>query len=279
MSLFISDELFNLVVRHLWLDIVSFARGSFVEKGRGVLSIQKTRDAINVEDMKFEYSYTAYDDIAAEVDDNTARLICEYVPEKEHVVQYQRSDDDFHTVLVKIPSGENLRTMEDLFAGFSFENIFAEFDFSGTKKWYGMKSPKPIPIKDSQMRNNLKYSGNTANNSTEKLNGLENCYQQLLNLFRENGVDKIQDVLEQTIVDKTQILYTFDQAVNLLEDIQFRQDFENHLKDFRRALKTVSSPSTAKQYKALAGRFGKILKALKMREEFVLPDPADRNAR
>jgi hypothetical protein len=127
MSLFISDELFNLLVRNLWPDIASFANDSFVEKGRGVLSIQKTRDAINLEDMKFEFSYTAADDIAAQVDTNTARLIREYVPEGELVVQYQRAADDIHTVLVKEPSGENSPTIEDIFSGFSFEGILEEF--------------------------------------------------------------------------------------------------------------------------------------------------------
>ena len=127
MSLFVSDELFDLLVRDFWPDIACSAYDSFVEKGRGVLSIFKTRDAINVEDMKFEFSYTAYDDIAADVDDSTARLIREYVPDDELVVQYQRSADDLHTVLVKAPSGENSPEVTDFFSRFSFEDIFEEF--------------------------------------------------------------------------------------------------------------------------------------------------------
>jgi hypothetical protein len=143
MSLFISDELFDLLIRDFWPDIACHAYDGFVEKGRGVLEIQKTRDAINVEDMKFEFSYTAYDDIAADVDADTAKLIREYAPDVELVVQYQRGDDDTHTLLVKTPPGASYPKLISLLNGFSVADLFAEFGFNENKMGYGFTYPKP----------------------------------------------------------------------------------------------------------------------------------------
>lgn len=78
--------------------------------------------------MKFEFAYTAYDDIAAETDSNIARLVREYAPDHEFVAQYQRSEDDIHTVLVKTPSGKSPPKLMCLFRGFSMADIFAEFE-------------------------------------------------------------------------------------------------------------------------------------------------------
>jgi hypothetical protein len=132
MSLYVGDELFNLLVRDFWPDMACQAYGSFVEKGRGVLAIHKTHDAINLEDMKFEFVYTAYDDIAIETDANIARLVREYAPDHELVAQYQRSQDDIHTVLVKTPSGESPPKLTCLFRGFSMADILAEFEYTLT---------------------------------------------------------------------------------------------------------------------------------------------------
>jgi len=127
MSLIISDELFKLTVPYYWPDIARLAYNSYVENGRGVVEIQRTREAINLEDMEFKFVYTAYDDIAATTDANTARLIREYAPDDELVAQYQRSEDDIHTVLVEAPSGESPPKLISLVIGFSFEDIFAEY--------------------------------------------------------------------------------------------------------------------------------------------------------
>ena len=148
MSLFISDELFKLIVPHYRKDIVRLAYNSFVENGRGIVEIQKIRDALNLEDMEFKFNYIVYDDIAAKADVDTAKLICEYDPDNELVAQYQRSEDDIHMVLVKIPPDANAPTMEDIFEGFSFEDILAEYGFSEIKRWYGMPQPKPGTTKD-----------------------------------------------------------------------------------------------------------------------------------
>jgi hypothetical protein len=132
MSLFVSDELFNLLVRDFWPDMACQAYDSFAAKGRGVLVIHKIRDAINLEDMKFEFDYTAYDDIAVETDANIARLVREYAPDDEFVVQYQRSENDIHTLLVKTPPGESPPKLICLFRGISMMDIFDEFGYGLT---------------------------------------------------------------------------------------------------------------------------------------------------
>jgi hypothetical protein len=126
MSLFVTDENLSEIVCHAWEDVARFAYDSFVKKGRGVVKIRKACDAETIEEMEFKMAYIAYDDMAAAVDADAAKLVRGYAPDRELVAQYLHMDGGLRTFLVETPPGEKQPNIIDRSGAFSFKDIYDE---------------------------------------------------------------------------------------------------------------------------------------------------------
>lgn len=94
---------------------------------------------------------------------------------------------------------------------------------------------------------------------------LEERYRRLLHLFTDKGVSAIEDFVTQQIKDPAQEYQTLEQAVDLMEDIKLRANFEVYLKKFYQSMDIILPASSANPYKVPAYRFGYILNRVKER--------------
>lgn len=94
---------------------------------------------------------------------------------------------------------------------------------------------------------------------------LEARYRRLLNLFKDNGVAKIEEFVEQKIVDAKEEFQVLEQAVEKMEDIKLRANFEVYLKKFMQSMDIVLPNAAANPYKIPVKRFGYILVKVKER--------------
>ena len=116
------------------------------------------------------------------------------------------------------------------------------------------------------MGNKRKKNDRKLKNNTNKLHDLKNCYQQLLDHFRENRIEKIQEFAEGKITDKDLFWHILDQATNLILDIKHREKFEGYLKMYRRCLKRVMPDSAAEPYIKPLNTFSHILTTVRKYE-------------
>ncbi len=105
---------------------------------------------------------------------------------------------------------------------------------------------------------------------TVELPILESRYQRLLQLFTENGVKRIQDLVEQTVSDEVASNFAetskiLEQAVRAMADIRQRANFEVYLKQFMQSLDIILPHAAATPYKIPAKRLGFILDKIKKR--------------
>jgi len=100
---------------------------------------------------------------------------------------------------------------------------------------------------------------------TVELPVLESRYRRLLHLFSANGVTKIEDFVEQKIGNTTEEFDVLEQAIDLMEDIKFRADFEVYLKKFMQSMDIVLPNAEANKYRVPVKRFGYILVKVKER--------------
>ena len=87
---------------------------------------------------------------------------------------------------------------------------------------------------------------------------IESCYQQLLNLFRENGVDKIQQLVEDSIADQDVLFQILDQALGVLNDSGQREKFKEYFKSFKQSINANSPEDRANPYETPIKEFGQI---------------------
>jgi hypothetical protein len=127
------------------------------------------------------------------------------------------------------------------------------------------------------MGNKRKKIKRKLKNNANELNELENCYQQLLNHFRGNRIEKIQEFAEGEITDKDLFWHILDQAANLILDIQHREKFENRLRKYRRFLKRVMPDSAAEPYKKPLKTFSHILTMVRKFEKEYHPHKRSNN--
>ena len=127
------------------------------------------------------------------------------------------------------------------------------------------------------MGNKHKKNERKLKKNTDELHDLENCYQQLLDHFRGNRIEKIQEFAEGKITDKNLFWHVLDQAVNLILDIQHREKFEYYLKKYRRCLKRVMPDSAAEPYKKPLKTFSHLLTTVKKFEKEYHPPKRSNN--
>jgi superfamily II DNA or RNA helicase len=94
---------------------------------------------------------------------------------------------------------------------------------------------------------------------------LEARYRRLLHLFVENGVAGIEDFVQQRIKDKVEELEVLEQAIECMEDLAQRANFEVFLKQFLRSMDIILPKAEAFPYRIPAKRFGFMLAKIKER--------------
>ncbi len=94
---------------------------------------------------------------------------------------------------------------------------------------------------------------------------LEARYRRLLNLFKGNGVEQIEEFVEQRIKDTAVEFQVLEKAVANMEDIKLRSNFEVYLKKFMQSMDIILPNAAANQYKVPVKRFGYILVRVKER--------------
>ena len=87
---------------------------------------------------------------------------------------------------------------------------------------------------------------------------IERCYQQLLNLFRENGVDGIQQLVEDSGTDQDLLFHILDQALGVLNDIAQREKFKKYFESFKQCMNLNSFQDTVNHYETPMREFGQI---------------------
>lgn len=94
---------------------------------------------------------------------------------------------------------------------------------------------------------------------------LESRYQRLLNLFSDAGVTKIRDFVEQHISDATDEFQVLESAIEKMEDVKLRANFEVFFKKFMQSLDIILPNAAANPFKIPVKRFGYILVRVKER--------------
>jgi len=108
------------------------------------------------------------------------------------------------------------------------------------------------------MSNNKKSNDVNLTDTKYNPSDIESCYQQLLNLFRENGVDRIQQLVEDSITDQDLLFQILDQALGVLNDIQQREKFKKYFKTFKQYMNTISPEGAADPYETPIEEFSQI---------------------
>lgn len=94
---------------------------------------------------------------------------------------------------------------------------------------------------------------------------LESRFRRLIQLFADQGVGEIEAFVRQTITDSKRNHETLERAVELLEDIKLRADFEVYLKKFYQSMDVILPNPAATPYKIPARRFGYVLAQVRQR--------------
>ena len=100
---------------------------------------------------------------------------------------------------------------------------------------------------------------------TSEIPVLETRYRRLVNLFTGLGVAEIEGFAQQTIADPEQAYDILEQAVEAMEDLQQRANFEVYLKKFMQSMDIILPNAAANPYKIPVKRFGYLLVKVKER--------------
>lgn len=103
-------------------------------------------------------------------------------------------------------------------------------------------------------------------NITSEIPALESRFQRLLRLFADQGVPEVEGFAKQTVADAKANFEILEKAVDLLEDIKLRADFEVYLKKFYQSMDIILPHAAATPFKIPAKRFGYLL--AKVRERY-----------
>ncbi|MAX35784.1 MAG: deoxyribonuclease HsdR [Gimesia sp.] len=94
---------------------------------------------------------------------------------------------------------------------------------------------------------------------------LESRYRRLINLFKDADVLRIEDFVEQRIHEATAEFEVLESAIEKMEDIKLRANFEVYLKKFMQSMDIILPNAAANPFKVPVKRFGYILVKVKER--------------
>jgi hypothetical protein len=101
----ISDEEVKEILDAYWEEIACFAYEHYHIKGKGVVGLEKTCKEKGSLDSQVQLLYAIYDYEAGKPDRDAARLIREYDPMWEVVIQYIREDGSVRTMRIRTSPG------------------------------------------------------------------------------------------------------------------------------------------------------------------------------
>lgn len=102
-------------------------------------------------------------------------------------------------------------------------------------------------------------------NITTEIPILDQRYKRLVQLFKDEGVSKIEDYVQQKINDPKLTYAILEQCIEIAEDIKFRADFEVYFKNFVESMDIVLPLAAADPYKIPSKQFAFILFRIKQR--------------
>ena len=88
---------------------------------------------------------------------------------------------------------------------------------------------------------------------------LQDRYQRLLNLFKDRGITNIKDYVEFRIKSPEMQFNILEKAIEILEDIRTRANFDVYLKNFLKSLDVIIPHPIASNFIGPAKAFGHIL--------------------
>ena len=88
---------------------------------------------------------------------------------------------------------------------------------------------------------------------------LESRYNRLLLLFTDNGINRIEDFINQKMDDKKEEFDVAENCIDLAKEIRFRVEFDTYLKAFFDSLDLLFNIDQVKKYYIPAKRFGYLL--------------------
>ena len=94
---------------------------------------------------------------------------------------------------------------------------------------------------------------------------LEARYRRLVQLFQDQGVAEIEPWVQQKITDPQRTYEILEQAIEAMEDLKQRANFEVYLKKFLQSMDIILPNAAANPYKIPAKRFGYLLAKVKDR--------------
>ena len=97
-------ELYKILDSH-WEDIAYFAYEGYSAEGRGAVFLERKESARDPLEEKIQMGYAVYDYEAGRPDKESARLIKEYDPKWEIVIQYMQNDGSVRTMRLKTAPG------------------------------------------------------------------------------------------------------------------------------------------------------------------------------
>ena len=101
----IPDIDFHKILDNHWEDIACFAYEGYSTKGRGTVFLEKKGNAGSLLEEQIQMGYAIYDYEAGRPDKDSARLIMEYDPKWEVVIQYMQDDGSVRTMRLITAAG------------------------------------------------------------------------------------------------------------------------------------------------------------------------------
>lgn len=105
MSSHISNEIFDHIMKVYWEQIACYAYDGYREHGRGAVGIKKISAEGAPEDPELTLCYILYDYNNYKPDAAAAKMIADYDPDYELVVQYFREDGSVRTARIRTAPG------------------------------------------------------------------------------------------------------------------------------------------------------------------------------
>ena len=119
----ISDEIFDQIMNVSWEQIACFAYDGYLTHGRGLVGIEKIYSGADPEDLQFTLCFIIYDYEMQKPDPAAAKLIADYDPNYELVVQYLREDGSVRTACIRTAPGQRHPKRISLFEALMREDL------------------------------------------------------------------------------------------------------------------------------------------------------------
>ena len=101
----IPDESAEQLLSEMWEQLAIFSHENFLLSGRGTIGLNLPSEATSLDDV--EVMYIVYDEEADDMESSVAKIIREYDPKKEMIIQFLQPTGQVRTMRVKAPNQES----------------------------------------------------------------------------------------------------------------------------------------------------------------------------